>query len=312
MSSSNVVTHVAQLGAGEIGSIFVGNLLARSVRVSVYDANPARLDALPAEANRERSIAALAGAATGWVLVSLPDPAASQAALGGESGLLRQLAAGTVVLDLSTIDPPTACSHHATALAGGVHYVEAPVSGGEPMSAGVDGARNGNVTFMAGSDPASFQAALPLMRLLGQHPLLLGAAGTGATVKLLSNHISGLVNLLCAEAFAVGKAAGVSAETLYSAFAHTDANTYWLFNYFKPRLERGVYEPGFTVDLQYKDLRLMEDLARSVKAAAPFNALGMQVYQMLRAQGQGQRDLVQAFDLFCAWAGVDGGRRVAG
>jgi 2-hydroxymethylglutarate dehydrogenase len=304
----NSVNHVSQIGAGVIGSIFTQSLIDKGLAVSVHDSNTDRLASLPAAAVRCHSLKEIADASNKYVLVSLPNPDASRAVLSGENGLLSMLPLGSVVLDLSTIDPPTAKKHYSDASALGIHYIEAPVSGGEPLSAGVDGARNGNVTFMAGTDPQSFEAAMPLMQLLGRHPLLLGPAGTGAAVKLLSNHISGLVNLLCAEAFAVGKAAGIEASTLYRAFAHTDANTYWLFNYFKPRLDTGVYEPGFSVDLQYKDLRLMEDLARSVHAAAPFNALGMQVYQMLRAQGQGHLDLVQAFELFCSWAGVAGGR----
>jgi 3-hydroxyisobutyrate dehydrogenase-like beta-hydroxyacid dehydrogenase len=299
-----VLRPVGQIGLGAIGSIYAGHLLAAGVQLVVFDKDPARTAGLDG-AVRAVSAAELAGAVD-HLLVSLPDPDAARATLSGPHGVIQAMKPGSHILDVSTIDPETARALHAQAAARGVGYVEAPVSGGEPMSAGTDGARNANITFMAAGDRASFDALQPLMSILGRYPMYLGPAGTGSTVKLLSNHLSGLINLLCCEAFAVGKAAGIAPQTLLDVFAHTDANSYWLFNYFAPRILRGDFEPGFSVDLQYKDLRLMEDVARGLKAAMPFNALGQQIYQMLRADGRGGRDLVEAANLFAGWAGVEG------
>lgn len=236
-------------------------------------------------------------------MLSLPDPNASRSVFHGAEPLCNHVKAGAAILDLSTIDPDTARKNYEAASQAGVHYVEAPVSGGDPMSAGVDGARNGNVTFMAGSDEVSFKKAMPLMDALGSYPLLLGPAGTGSTVKLISNYISGLHNLVAAEAFALGKASGISPETLFETFAHTDANSYWLFNYFAPRLRSGDFSPGFSVDLQHKDLRLCEDLARQLNVSMPLNNLGLSIYRALQGQGRGGNDLVDAANLLCEMSG---------
>lgn len=295
---------VAQIGLGAIGSIFVEHLLQAGVELAVHDKSPERLAAaVNLGAKGAGTIAAVARGAD-YLLVSLPDPDAARSALLGPDGAIAALDAGSVILDLSTIDPDTAIANEAAAKSRGVHYVEAPISGGEPMSAGTDGARNRNVTFMAGGDKAAFDAALPLMSLLGKHPLHLGPAGTGATVKLISNYIAGLHNLVAAEAFALGRAAGISVDTMLKTFAHTDANSYWLFNYFAPRIESGDVEPGFSVDLQYKDLRLCEDLARRHKVAMPLNGLALQVYQMLRGSGRGSRDLVEAANFMAELNGL--------
>src|SRR5439155_155416 len=99
-------------------------------------------------------------------------------------------------------------------------------------AAGRDGARVAPTIADAGGEAAAFEAAMPLMTILGKHYLHLGPVGTGATVKLISNYIAGLHNLVAAEAFALGRAAGITIDTMLNTFAHTDANSYWLFNYF--------------------------------------------------------------------------------
>jgi len=296
--------HVAQIGLGAIGSIFVGHLVRAGVRLRVYDARPERVAA--AVGMGATGTASIAEAVEGVdsLLVSLPDPEASRTVLLGPAGAIALLRAGGTILDLSTIDPDTARLNEAAALARGIQYLEAPISGGEPMSAGVDGARNRNVTFMGGGTRAAFEAAMPLMTILGAHPLHLGPAGTGATVKLISNYFAGLHNLVAAEAFALGRAAGISIETMLATFAHTDANSYWLFNYFAPRLQSGDFEPGFSVDLQYKDLRLCEDIARRHKVPMPLNGLALQLYQVLRGTGRGGKDLVEAANLMAELSGL--------
>ncbi len=295
---------VGQIGLGAIGSILAGHLCKEGVDLSVYDLSRDRVDAAVRLGARKAASPAEAASGADFLLVSLPDPVAARTALLGDSDAIAALKPGSAILDLSTIDPGTARANEAAAKVRGVHYVEAPISGGEPMSAGTDGARNRNITFMAGGEKAAFDAALPLMRLLGKHPLHLGPAGTGATVKLISNYIAGLHNLVAAEAFALGRAAGISIETLLKTFAHTDANSYWLFNYFAPRIETGDVEPGFSVDLQYKDLRLCEDLAREHKVAMPLNGLALQIYQMLRGSGRGGRDLVEAANFMAELSGL--------
>jgi len=295
---------VGQIGLGAIGSILAGHLCKDGVALAVHDLSRERVDAAVKLGAREAASPADAASGADYLLVSLPDPAAARSALLGASGAIAALKAGSAILDLSTIDPETARANEAAAKARGAHYVEAPISGGEPMSAGTDGARNRNVTFMAGGDKAAFEAALPLMRLLGKHPLHLGLVGTGATVKLISNYVAGLHNLVAAEAFALGRAAGISIDTLLKTFAHTDANSYWLFNYFAPRIESGDVEPGFSVDLQYKDLRLCEDLARQHRVAMPLNGLALQIYQMLRGSGRGGRDLVEAANFMAEVSGL--------
>ncbi|MEP3036800.1 MAG: NAD(P)-dependent oxidoreductase, partial [Pseudoruegeria sp.] len=266
---------ITQIGLGSIGRVYLTNLVTEFNEVHVHDTDSSKRSEVENLGAVFHDDVASAVTNADFILLALPDPVASRSVFSERGPLLSSAKSGAVILDLSTIDPDTARHNYKASQNASLHYVEAPVSGGEPMSAGVDGAKNGNVTFMAGSDEVSFKKALPLMDVLGQHPLLLGPAGTGSIVKLISNYISGLHNLVAAEAFALGKAAGIDLEAMLTTFAHTDANSYWLENYFAPRIRAQNYAPGFSVNLQHKDLRLCEDLARDLKVSMPLNNLGL-------------------------------------
>ena len=237
------------------------------------------------------------------IILALPNPEAVRAAMVGEDGLLEGTRPGTVIVDLSTIDPTTAVDMHARAKERGVDYLDSPISGGQPGGAGTDGARAANVTFMVSGDRDAFKRAKPVMKALGEKFFFLGEAGMGTKVKLLSNFVSGMVNLISAEAFALGAATGIDPKTLMDVFDETDADCYFMQNYVRPRIERGDFEPGFSVDLQYKDLRLTSEWAREEGIPVPINDLGVQLYQMARAAGLGHKDLVESVNY---WARVSG------
>jgi len=295
---------VGQIGVGTIGRIYAENLAKAGASLSVFDTDAKQCEALAARGiTVATSLADLTRRAQ-LILVSLPNPDAARSCMLDVGGAFASAQPGTLFLDTSTIDPRTARELFAAAKQRGLDYIEAPVSGGEPMGAGTDGAKAANITFMAAGEKAAFERAKPLMTCIGQHFLFLGPAGMGSTIKLISNHISGLHNLIASEAFMLGRAAGVDSETLFSVFQHTDANSYWLFNYFAPRIRAKNFEPGFSVDLQYKDHRLAEDLARELKVPLLFNALAMQIYQILRSTGSGSKDVVEAANLMSDWGHV--------
>ena len=238
-------------------------------------------------------------------MLALPNPEAVRAAVDGKDGVLEGARPGTVIVDLSTIDPKTAIDMHARAKERGVDYLDSPISGGQPGGAGTDGAKAANVTFMVSGDRGAFERAKPVMEALGEKFFFLGEAGTGTKVKLLSNFVSGMVNLISAEAFALGAAAGISPKTLMDVFDETDANCYFMQNYVRPRIERGDFDPGFSVDLQYKDLKLTSEWSRDEGVPTPINDLGVQLYQMARAAGLGHKDLVESVNYWARVSGVE-------
>ncbi len=296
---------IGLVGLGVIGQIYAKNLIRAFGPICVYDTVRERMDEAVGLGGVESESAAEVARASEMVVLALPNPEAVRSAMEGEEGLLGGARAGTVIVDLSTIDPKTAVEMYEKARAVGVDYLDSPISGGQPGRAGTDGARAANVTFMVSGDRAAFERAKPIMEALGEKFFFLGEAGTGTKVKLLSNFVSGMVNLISAEAFALGAAAGIDAKTLMDVFDETDADCYFMQNYVRPRVERGDFEPGFSIDLQYKDLRLMSEWAREEGIPAPINDLGVQLYQMARAAGLGGKDLVESVNYWARVSGVD-------
>jgi 3-hydroxyisobutyrate dehydrogenase-like beta-hydroxyacid dehydrogenase len=286
---------VGLLGLGALGEIFCGHLARAFPGLRVFDLDGAKV----ARAVERDGALAAAGArelAAGCdlVVVSLPNPAAVTAALTGEDGLLGGARQGAVVLDTSTVSPQASRAMHAAAAALGVDYLDAPVSGGEPFQTGVDGARAATMTFMVGGDAGAFERARPVLEALGRFAYLLGPAGSGSTVKLISNLCSGIHALVAAEAFTLGAACGFPPERLLEIFEHTDAKSFFMTDYVAPRVARGDVVPGFTVELQLKDHRLAADLGHEQRVPLPFNALAIETWQRMRGQGRGGNDVTDA------------------
>ena len=297
------MVNIGLIGLGVIGQIYAANLIRAFGPIYVFDSERKRTEAAVNLGAVSSENGAELASSSEMIILALPSPEAVRSAVCGEDGILTGARPGTIIVDLSTIDPKTAVDMHERAKAAGVDYLDSPISGGQPGGAGTDGARAANVTFMVSGDEGAFERARPVMEALGEKFFFLGEAGTGTKVKLLSNFVSGMVNLISAEAFALGAAAGVDAKTLMDVFDETDADCYFMQNYVRPRIERGDFEPGFSIDLQYKDLRLMSEWAREDGIPVPINELGVQLYQMARAAGLGGKDLVESVNY---WAGVAG------
>jgi 3-hydroxyisobutyrate dehydrogenase-like beta-hydroxyacid dehydrogenase len=292
MSSS---ASVGLLGLGALGEIFCGHLARAHPGLRVHDLDRDKVARAVAEHGAVAASSARdLGGGCDVVVVSLPNPAAVAAALTGPDGLLEGAGRGAVVLDTSTISPEASRAMHAAAAAHGVDYLDAPVSGGEPFQTGVDGARAATMTFMVGGDAGAFERARPVMDVLGDVAFLLGPAGAGSTVKLISNLCSGIHALVTAEAFTLGAACGFAPERLLEVFAHTDAKSFFMTDYVAPRVERGDVAPGFTVELQLKDHRLAAELGHERRVPLPFNALAIDAWERLRAQGRGGNDVTDA------------------
>lgn len=296
---------VGQLGLGVIGRLYAGHLVRKHGSVVVYDIVPERMQEFVALGAMAATSPRDLGARAGTVVVSLPNPPAVEAALAGDGGLLAGMARGGLVIDASTVDPVTSRRMHALAAERGIGYLDAPVSGGEPMSAGEVGARKANVSFIVGGDAADFERARPTMALLGKRFFHVGGPGAGSTVKLISNLMAGLHNLVAAEGFALGAAAGFSPEQLLEVFDGTDARSYHLTDYAAPRLAARDFEPGFSIDLQHKDHRLAGELGRSLDVPLPLNDLALRLYEMIRAEGSGAKDIVEAFRFYGRLAHAD-------
>jgi 2-hydroxy-3-oxopropionate reductase len=217
------------------------------------------------------------------LITMLPNsPDVEQVALG-PNGILEGAPPGLIVADMSTISPIVSQKIGKAFEAKGVAMLDAPVSGGEK------GAIDGALSIMVGGDKAVFERVLPIFQAMGKTITLLGPLGFGGFTKL-ANQIIVAVNLTAlAEALTLGKKAGLDRDLLLTALAGGLAGSKCLEQK-RPNYLANTYNPGFKIDLHYKDLGLIMESARALGVPLPATAVVQELFNALRVKGRGGLD----------------------
>lgn len=295
MSLDAAAASVGVIGLGAMGGPIALRLLGAGRTVHVYDpVEPAVAAAVMAGATPAASARAVGDAAT-IVLASLPTPAV----LATVSEELAGAAALRLFIDLSTTGPAVAEQAAATLAAGGVGYVDAPVSGGSA------GAASGRLTIMAAGAPDAILAARPLLEILGRTIFVVGdRPGQGQTVKLINNLMSACSIVITAEAAALGVKAGIDPATLLAAVsASSGANTSSADKFPKYVLTR-TFNQGFRLNLMAKDVRLCLAEAHRRAVPMPLGAIVEQLWNIGEASTTDDADFMEIVALVERWAGV--------
>jgi 3-hydroxyisobutyrate dehydrogenase-like beta-hydroxyacid dehydrogenase len=259
---------VAFIGLGLMGGPMVKNVLKAGYSVRVYNRTTTKTEearklgaevcASPKEAARGADV----------VITIVSDPPALGAVLEGPDGALAGCAKGTLVIDMSTVDPGTSQSMAAKATSLGLRYLEAPVTGG------VKGAAQGTLTIMAGGSPEEFAAAKPLLETMGKKILHAGPMGSGSVLKLVTNHVAACIVTAMNEGLVLGVKAGLDPAMVAEVLAERSP----LIGGAAPRILAGEFSPSFPLRLAHKDTHL---------ALATGRALGVPLFT-LAAVGQVQ------------------------
>jgi len=217
------------------------------------------------------------------LITMLPNsPDVEQVALG-PNGIIEGARRGLILADMSTISPIVSKKVGEALAAKGVAMLDAPVSGGEK------GAIDGALSIMVGGDKAVFEKVLPIFQAMGRTITLLGPLGFGGFTKL-ANQIIVAVNLTAlAEALTLGKKAGLDRELLLTALAGGLAGSKCLEQK-KPNYIAGTYNPGFKIDLHFKDLGLIMESARALGVPLPATAVVQELFNAMRVKGRGGLD----------------------
>ncbi len=276
---------VAFLGLGVMGYPMAGHLARAGHTVTVYNRTPAKSAAWVAEhggaaAVTPREAAAHRGGAD-IVFACVGNDADLRSVTLGPDGAFAGMKAGAVLVDHTTASAEIARELFAAALAQGLHFVDAPVSGGQA------GAVNGALTVMCGGEPAAFEAIHAVAMSFAKAVTLLGASGSGQLAKMVNQIcIAGLVQGL-AEALAFGQRAGLDMPQVLDVIGKGAAQSWQMDNRGKTMLQ-DHFDFGFAVDWMRKDLGLVLDEARRNGAKLPVTALVDQFYADVQGMG-GQR-----------------------
>ena len=278
---------VAFLGLGVMGHPMAGHLARAGHHVTVYNRTASKAAAWAAEhggghAPTPREAAAAGGGAEIVFACVGNDDDLRSVVLGGE-GAFAGMRPGAILVDHTTASAAVARELHAAARERGLHFVDAPVSGGQA------GAVNGALTVMCGGDPEPFDAMRPVAMNFARAVTLVGASGSGQLAKMVNQVcIAGLVQGL-AEALAFGRRAGLDMPLVLDVIGKGAAQSWQMDNRGRTMLE-GRFDFGFAVDWMRKDLGLVLDEARRNGSQLPVTALVDQFYAELQAVGGGRQD----------------------
>lgn len=274
---------IAVLGLGTMGGRAAAALSEAGRTVTGFDPAPeARERAAEVGVSvAESAAAAIVGAEV--VIVSVPKP---EHVLELVDGALQSAAPGTVVVDLSTIDPGTAKRAASSLGERGVVYLDSPVLG---RPAGV-----GGWTLVVGGDAAAIEQVTPLLEsALARRVVRVGETGAGSVVKLLNNLMFGAINAVTAEAMEIGRRSGLDPQAFVDAVIDSGAATVSnLFRDIAPRIASGDDDPVFSLDLLAKDNRLAIQLARDSGVASPIADAVGGVNERAVELGFGTRDSI--------------------
>ncbi len=269
----------AFIGLGVMGHPMAGHLARAGHSVTVYNRTAAKAQAWAAEHGGEAAQTpreAAAGAEFVFVCVGNDDDL--RAVTLGEDGALAGMAAGAVLVDHTTASAEVARELYAAAKAVGLHFVDAPVSGGQA------GAVNGALTVMCGGDAAPFEMMKPVAMNFAKAVTRIGEAGAGQLAKMVNQvAIAGLVQGL-SEAIAFGQKAGLDMPLVLDVIGKGAAQSWQMDNRGKTMVD-DKFDFGFAVDWMRKDLGLVLEEARRNGARLPVTALVDQFYADLQALG---------------------------
>jgi 3-hydroxyisobutyrate dehydrogenase/2-hydroxy-3-oxopropionate reductase len=271
---------VAFIGLGVMGYPMAGHLALAGHHVTVYNRNPAKAKDWCAEFAGQASAPTPRQAAEGadMVFCCVGNDDDLRAVMLGADGALAGTQAGALLVDHTTASANVARELFAAAKARGVHFVDAPVSGGEA------GAINGLLTVMCGGESAAFESAKPVGMAFSKAFTLMGDSGAGQLTKMVNQIcIAGLVQGL-AEGIAFGMKAGLNMEQVLEVIGKGAAQSWQMDNRGKTMVA-DKFDFGFAVDWMRKDLGLVLEEAKRNGARVPVTALVDQFYADVQAMG---------------------------
>ena len=271
------------IGLGLMGKPMAGHLLAAGFPLSVHNRSGAAVAELVAAGAVEAASPVEVAAAADLVFTCLPDSPDVQQVVLGPRGILEGGHRGLIVVDHSTILPATARKLAEALGARGLHFLDAPVSGGQL------GAQKGTLTIMVGGDAAALETARPALESYSSSITHIGDAGAGQVAKCCNQIMVAAQMAAMAELLIFARKAGVDPRKVVQAIRAGAAQCWTLDN--KPeRLFAGNRQPGFKATMQAKDLGIVMQTAAELSMPLPATTVTTQLYDEMLELGMGDLD----------------------
>lgn len=262
-----------------------------------FDVNPDVVDRFVNAGGRSGTVAEIGGS-LGAVIVVVLNAAQTEDVLFGPNGVVPHLPKGAVVLACATVPPAFARDMEAKCLSHGVHYLDAPISGGAVKAA------QGQLSILASGTPETFTAASSVLDAISETVFELGdQAGAGSAMKAVNQLLAGVHIATMAEALTFGMTQGVTPEKFAEVISQC-AGTSWMLENRAPHIVNGDYTPHSQVNIWPKDLGIVQDIAKSVGFDAPITTVALQQFLEAAEMGLGREDDAAVAKVYARKAGL--------
>ena len=293
------MSKIGFIGLGRMGRPMAGNMQSKGFPLVVYDIVDApvrELTELGAEA--AGSIAELA-AACRTIITVLPSHAEVEAVVLGEGGVMANAVPGSLVMDMSTVDPASTDRVAAALADAGLRFVDAPIG---RLASHAD---RGECLFMVGAGEDDFAQVRPMLEAMGTDIHHCGGPGSGIRTKLINNYLAITSCQMNAEALALTRRFGLDLHKTLDVIHGTTATNGQLKVNYATKVLTGDTEPGFQIDLAHKDLSLVMSAANAGRVPMAIGAAARESLSAARAGGWGGKDFSALVDALCERAGLE-------
>ncbi|WP_434524678.1 L-threonate dehydrogenase [Photorhabdus asymbiotica] len=280
------IQKIAVIGLGTMGMGIARSLIRADIPTYGFDLNPKACDQLLQEGAK-----VAANNAADWaseldiiLLVVVNGAQIENILFDGETPLVSQLKAGTIIVLHSTVAAEQAkdLAHRLSQY--NIKMLDAPISGGALK------AEQGQLTVMASGEPALFEQLKPIFNATTERLYCIGdEIGQGSTVKTIHQLLAGVHIAVAAESMALAAKAGISLDLMYDIVTHAAGNS-WMFENRVPHILVGDYTPKSSVDIFVKDLGLVLETGKALKFPLPLSAAAHQMFLAASNEGFGQWD----------------------
>jgi 4-hydroxybutyrate dehydrogenase / sulfolactaldehyde 3-reductase len=281
------------IGLGAMGRGMAANCVKKGFALVVHDIKPEPVAALVKLGARAAKNLAELAATCSLIVTVLPTGKEVTEIVLAAGGLLDHAKPGTLILDLSTIDPEVTDQLHVEAKRRGFRAVDAPI-GRLAWHA-----ERGESLFMVGAEPDDFARVRPVLDAMGTTVHHCGPGGSGTRTKLVNNYLAISLAQLNAEALALSQRFGLNLAKTLDVVHGTMATNGQLKINFPNKVLAGDTTPGFTIDLAHKDLSLIVQAANAARVPMPIAAAAREAFSVARARGFGGQDFSAMADVLC-------------
>lgn len=288
----------AVFGLGAMGYGMASSLLRAGIETYGFDVVTEQMEKFQSGGGQNGSIKD-AAAEISIAVVCVLNAAQTEDVMFGANGIVPLMRNGSVVIACATVPPEFAKDMEKRCLAHGIHYLDAPISGGAAKAA------SGELSIMAAGSKDAFSAAKPALDACAQTVFELGdAAGAGSAMKAVNQMLAGVHIATMAEALTFGMTQGVTPDKFIEVISQC-AGSSWMLENRAPHIAEGDYTPLSQINIWPKDLGIVLDVAKTAGFSAPITAAALQQYMVAVGMGLGREDDAAIAKVYARNVGLD-------